>query len=390
MMLLGRLLGVTLVLLFIVNSSYAAPYFYFSGSTTGSTGNTYTIDVYGVTDGSTLTAAQTVISFNNSYLTAKSISILSSKCSFWAPADPSLGYGNTPTPYFYPTSNSNEVVLSCGFANPGYTSANATGDLIAKIRFTPSQQGSTSLSFNASETLFRYIGTTINPDTMSSFNITIFESTDSSTPTPTPTSTSSSSGSATPTPTASSSGSSGSSTTNQTTFTDDDLTFVEISVNDQSGSTTTSEDVTLEVVEEDDVIPNAPILEPRPPATPFVFTLLAGAGVGGATASAQDSGEVLAAQSLRELLIPGKSNADKTVVLINLISTITFLALLAVVIWRLITITKMNKLKSKHMKDLLASELAVLESKLGSANPDTVSQIKQEIDETVKKLNKEG
>lgn len=358
-------------------AALAAPYYYFVGTSEAGTGVTYTLDVYLVSLGSTVTAGQTVVQFDNTYLTAKSISILSSACTFWAPADPSLGYGNTPTPYFYPSSSSNKVVFSCGFSNPGYTSDDSTGDKIASIRFTPSTQGDTTLSFISANTLFRYIGSSVTPGTLSDFDLTVVEATVAPTPTSSPT----------PTPSASSSSSSSSDdsgTSNVTTITDEDLNFVEIGITNSSTGTN-DEGVTLEVVEEDNAIPNAPVLEPRPAATPFVFSLLNGGS--GDSGSSGDSGEVLAAQSLRELLIPGKSQADKTVVLINLISTITFLVLLAIVIWRLVTITRVNRLKSKHMKDVLASELAVFESKLGNANSEFTDQIREEIDQAVKKLN---
>lgn len=360
----------------------ANPYFYLTGATEASEDVTHTLDLYLVTDGDTVTAMQTVVDFDNSFLQAKSISILGSECSFWAPADPSLGYGNTPSPYFYPSSNSSRVVFSCGFSNPGYTSADSNGDLISKIRFTPLNQGNTSLSIDGGDTLLRYIGSTITVDSMSDFDLTIFESTDSSTPTATPTATPTSSSAS-----SSSDTSDGDSTTSDPqTLTEDDLNFVEIGINNNT-TTGTGEDVTLEIIEEDDTLPGVPNLEPRAPATPFVFSLLSD-GVGGGVE--EDLGDVLAAQSLRELLIPGKSSADKTVVLINLISTITFLVLLAVIIWRLVTITRMNRLKSQHMKELLSSELAVLESKLGAAeNPDTAAQIREEIDQAIKRLKDE-
>lgn len=371
----------------MASQGLAAPYYYFSGLTTTSENSTYTSSVYLVTDSDTITAAQTVIDFNSTYLRAKSVSILNSRCSFWAPADPSLGFGNTPAPYFYPSSNSNKVILSCGFSYPGYTSADADGDLIANIRFTPLNQGNTSLSFDSANTLFRYIGNSLSVDSMSSFNLTIFEST------PSPSASASGAPTAIPTPTASSSATSQPSSTPRSliqvtdTLTADDLNFVEIGLTESVNQTTLEgDDLTLEVIDEDDTIPNVPILEPRPNATPFIFNLLGGGE--GESSIGEDPGEVLAAQSLRELLIPGKSQADKTVVMINLISTLTFLALLAIVLWRLITITRVNRLKSRHMKDVLASELAVLQSKLAASNdPENNQKVKQEIEEALKKLN---
>ncbi len=148
----------------------------------------------------------------------------------------------------------------------------------------------------------------------------------------------------------------------------------------------TDEGITLTAVEEDNTIPGSGFLEPRPPATPFIISLLQNALGGGDTGQ---GGEVLAVQSLRELLIPGKSKADKTVVLVNLISFLTFIILLAIIIWRLIVITRMNKLKNRHMSDLLSSELSVLESKINLlGNKDNKDQLKQDLEETRAKITK--
>src|SRR5690606_3189090 len=93
----------------------------------------------------------------------------------------------------------------------------------------------------------------------------------------------------------------------------------------------------------DNSIPAPPELSPRPTITPFVDL-------------EEDNdeedlslGEVLSVQSLRELLLPGKSAADQRVVLVNLLSTIAFLVILTVLVWRLVMISRMNKIKNRHL-----------------------------------------
>lgn len=387
-------LAIFATFLFIVVPASAAPYFYFDGTASAVQNVNKTIEVYLYTDSQTLTAAETVISFDNNYLQASSISIIGSRCNFWTPADPASSYyiSGRATPHYYPypdasnpnfTSNTH-VAISCGFANPGYQSSGANGNIVARIILKPITLGSTSLSFLSPNTQFRYIGSSIAAGAMANFDLTVYESTSSgsssgstTTPTPSPTS----SGSATPTASTSSG--------NSDTLTEDELNFVEIGTNNNSVSTV-GDDISLEVVDEDDTVPAPPAnLAQRAAATPFIFSLLSGGGGAGGGAGGA-GGEVLAAQSLRELLIPGKSSADKTVVMINLISTLTFLALLAIVIWRLITITRMNRLKTKHMKDFLSSELAAIESKIGALdNPDSKNALKQNLNETMKKLSGE-
>lgn len=349
---------------------WANPYFFISGDSQAVQNTAQTWSVYLYTDSSTVTAAQTVVTFNTTYFTKSLVSTVSSRCNFWAPADPSLGYGNTVTPYFYST---NRVVISCGFSNPGYTSSSSAGDLIARFTLTPEASGASTFSF--SNTLVRYIGTTISPSTSPTYDVTVFESSEAA-----------AAATPTPTPTASSSGSSSSGSTasgSATTLTSDDLNFVEIGTSGVSSTTGSGNETALTAVDQDDTIPGPPNLSPRPKATPFVYKK-------GSESTPEEEGEVLSVQSLRELLIPGKSQADRTVVLVNLISTLTFLALLGIVIWRLITTSRMNRLKYRHLADMLSSELSVLESKLGAIDGGkALDSVKSDFDTALEKLTGE-
>lgn len=379
---------ICILFFFFVQSTLAAPYFYISTTPPSTIQWAPTVlDVYLYTDSQTLTAAQTVLGFDPTYLTGSSINITNSVCTFWAPADPSLGYGNTPSPFFY---QQNKAVLSCGFTNPGYTSTTAFGNRVARVVFQPILFGSTTLTFT--NTQFRYIGNIITPGTSPNYDLSIQYASQGAIPTPTPTP----DPNATPTPAPSATPFTAATpvpTHNYTTFGLDDLNFVDVNT---SGTSTTTSSTGLSsvsqvvtsgaagsVVERDNTIPPPPEnLDRRPSATPFLLSLLQGD-----TSFNQDSGDVLAAQSLRELLIPGKSQADKTVVMINLISTLTFVTLLAIVIWRLITVSRLNKLKSAHMKEMLTSELAALESKIGAiSDPDAQARLKQDLNQTVDKI----
>lgn len=403
----------------------AAPYFYVTGSNTTAGTADHQLSIYLDTDGQTLTAAETILNFENTYLQGKSISILNSRCSFWAPADPVLGYGTNPTPFFH---NNNKVVIACGFSSPGFTSTDSIGRLIARVTFTPLQTGTTTLSFNPTRTSYKFIANTVPGGALPGFGLTVTATgsatpNPSATPTPTPQYGCNQSCSVSsqcagslycglinsvglcrnvncpemdncicptpePTPTPASTPVPSSTNSPSQTLTADDLTFVEIGNN--SVSVNEGQDVTLTAIEQDDRIPDPPALEPRPKATPFLLSLLGG-GSSNQETQTNNNGEVLAAQSLRELLIPGQSKADKTLVLVNLISTLTFLTLLGIVIWRLITVSRINQLKSKHMKDLLASELASIESKVGSLDsPEGKESFKQNLDEVMKKITGEA
>jgi hypothetical protein len=347
----------------------ASPYFFVDGEVNPVQNTLETWSLYLHAD-STLTAAQTVLTFDPLYMTKSSLSNLSSRCSFWAPADPSLGYGNTVAPYFYST---NRVVLSCGFSNPGYVTGSGDGALIATFTLTPIASGSSSFSF--SNTLFRYIGNTIAPGISGDFDFTVYESSEAAAAAPTPT--------PTPNPNATSSGSTVS-TAPPTTITDSDLNFIEIGTRGRSGTTTglSGDTSDLLLVSEDDSIPAPGNLDPRAPATPFVLKK------GEKKPSEDNPGDVLSVQSLRELLIPGKSDADRTVVLINLISTLAFLTLLGILIWRLVTTSRLNKVKYQHLTEMLSSELSVLESKLGAmGNEDDTNSVKTDLEKALEDFN---
>ena len=95
-------------------------------------------------------------------------------------------------------------------------------------------------------------------------------------------------------------------------------------------------------------------------------------------------------QSIRDLLVPGKSQADKTVVLFNFISILTLLAIIAVVIWRLIMMRKTLKLRQEHIADIIAGEMATLETKLNVLDEKTgKQQFKTEFDQVMETIAKE-
>jgi len=335
----------------------AAPYFFITGDTRPIRGNDYFYEVKLNTNGQTLTAAQTVVNLNATYVEPVMVSTVFSRCSFFAPADPSLGYGNTGTPYFY---GGDQVVISCGFSNPGYVTANGSGDIVARFSITPTASASGSTSYTFSDTLFRYIGTTIAPGTSQTFNLTTFESTTSAYMSPTP-------------------------VTNPTPYRDslsaDDLNFISTGSSTTRTGASVATSAGLNAITSagslDNSIPAPPDLTPRPTATPYLFP----------TAKAQEpDGDVLSIQSLRELLLPGKSSADQTVVLINMISTFTFLIILTVLVWRLITISRMNKVKYSHLKEMMAGELSVLETKLSTDEGQKEYDISSRLEELRKEI----
>ncbi len=142
----------------------------------------------------------------------------------------------------------------------------------------------------------------------------------------------------------------------------------------------------LEVVEEDNTVPPPPgDITPRPPATPFPTPDPNAVGGGGG-----DDGEVLSVQSIRDLLIPGKSRADKNVVLFNFVSLLTLLTIIIVIIWRIIMLKRKNKLKQEHISDLINGELAALETKLSVLNEkDGAKSFQAEFEQTVDHIQQE-
>lgn len=350
----------------------AAPEFYITATDAkGVVGADKLLQIYLNTDSSTLNTIQTVLNYDSDYLSISntSLNIYGSRCSFWSPANPGIGDGSTTTPYVY---GSTQVIVACGFSGPNYyTSSDSTGDLILKTTFVPQATGTTTLSFTNTN-VWSGAGNVSTPSGSSDYDLTIYASTLSAYGT-----------AATPTPTTTT-------TTSVTTLTDSDLTFVEIGTT-TSSTTGTSDDVTLSVVEEDNTVPAPPAnLEKRPSATPFVFNLSQQSSSSQQeTEEKQKEGEVLAVQSLRELLIPGKSQADKTVVLVNLISLLTFIIILVIVIWRLVLLQKSNRLKTRHLQELISSEISMLQSKLSAAETEEGKvKLKQELDETLKKVSK--
>lgn len=351
----------------------ANPFFYLDGTDYAVQNARKSIPLYLDTDDSTLTAAQVVLNFSSAYLTGATISNLNSRCSFWAPADPSLGYGSTVSPYFY---QSNKAVIACGFSNPGYTTG-ANASLIATITFTPQASGSTTLSF--SNAMYRYIGSTIAPGASPNFPLEIYGSTESA---------QAAQPTATPTPPGPTTNIISIVTDPSDTLTGDDLNLVNVdgSGAGASGSTTPlSEGITLESIDDDNSIPPVPQLTPRDRISPFIRPSRS-------PGEKDEEGEVLSVSSLRELLIPGKSSADKTVVLVNFISTLTFLALLAIALWRMITVSRMNQVKYRHMQDMLAGELSVLQTKVGGLSAKKASdsledEIKQSFESLVNEVH---
>lgn len=363
------LLGLMLGHFWFAQPVLANPYFFITGTSSVTTGTNYEYLIKMHTDGNTVTAAQATLQIPSSYFSIVSFSISGSNCSLWTPANSAPPGENTTktTPYAY----NNNAVFTCGFSNPGINSADA---LIGKITLSPILAGSTNLSFATTSgyNKFYYIGTEITPGAMSDYTVSITgagqptatptptvtptpggpSNTPTPTATPTPTPTGSSGGGTTPTPT-SSSGSSSSSSSGGYALSSGDVTFVTLAPMPTTGSGVNDVPLEQEVVE-DNTVPSPPEMTPRPTPSPIPT----------AAPPSEDSGEVLAVQSIRELLIPGKSEADRTVVMINFISVLSLLSLMAIITWRLLTSNRAQKVKAAHLKEMVSGELAALESKL--------------------------
>ncbi len=364
------------------DKAYANPYFYIYGRTEVTSGTAERYELHLNTDGNQIGAMQAVVNFDSNYFTATSISIVNSQCSMWTPANSAPPGENLTkvTPYFY----NSKVVLTCGFTGSGY---NGSDGLIATVTLTPYKDGTTSLTF--SDSYFAFLGSTIVPGAMDPFTLTITgtaQPTVSPTAIPSVTPTVAPTPTATPTPTASASATPVPSPTpivNQTVLFDD-VTVVDVTDNftrtGSSGTTSTGSNSQLEVIEEDNTIPAPPPLSPRPNATPFVVAE-------NNLSEPSSQGEVMAVQGLRDLLIPGKSKADKTVVLINFISTLTFLILLAVAIWKMIMNSRSSKLKARYIEELISGELAALETKMEILKEKSGSdKFQSEFEETVSEI----
>jgi hypothetical protein len=372
-------------LLFRVPQVQALPYFFISGPETlckevaedcTSVNRTYQIRLN--TNGPTLTAAQAVVNFQAHLLSMVQISTIGSACSFWAPADPSLGFGNAATPYL---SGNNKLVFSCGFSNPGLNTGSYS-TIFANFTMRPLIEGYGQFSFT--DTQYRYIGQTITPGYSPPFNLEVLGSTIAATPypsaeptpTPVPTPTPEITPEPTPEPVPE--------LPPPDTLEPGDLNLVDITPGggQQPGTAPgTGPGGDLDVVDPDNQIPPPPDdMELRPKATPYVY-------LEGEQPLFPDDGEVLSLQSLRELLIPGRSQADRTLVAFNLFTTLTFISLMAVLVWRMVVSARANRLKYRHMNELIEGELAVLESKLaGSAGTAEAAGMERSLDDLKKEI----
>lgn len=347
----------------------AAPTFFINGTSSGYFKDITTWDLVLNTDGQLLTAAQVVVHFDSELFNQVRINNLNSRCSFWSPADPSLGYGNSVTPYFY---NGNSIVAACGFSNPGYiTASGMLGDRILSFSLEPYYLG--TATFTLTDAQFRFVDAVIAPGAMPSFDYVV-DSTQPATATPSPTP----APSPTPIP------------PTPTTLRASDLNLVSLSASRSGTRTANSLSTTPQLASpaavaqtlDDTIPPPPPNLEPRPPATPYPT-------VTENQITSANNGEVLSVQSLRELLIPGKSDADRRLVVFNLVAMLIFLILLAMLIWRLILTKRAHDLKIKHMNELIEGELSVIESKVQAvkAGQGTSEEVVKSLEELKRELD---
>jgi hypothetical protein len=274
---------------------------------------------------------------------------------------PEWGFANKASPYEF----EDKLYISCGFINPGYTTAGANGDKLATLTFYADTAGTGNLSFVDGTTKYYFNGATIATGTTPSYTVTVAEAIE-----------------ATPGP--------GVIPERATdSISEGDLNFVEVSGNGTRASTSTTTqtvsqstgtDGDLEVVEEDDAIPPPPANLPKRSIPESLLDRLRGRSSG----NASESGQVLSAQSLRELLIPGTSDADKRVVWINLVSLTLFILIVSFMIWRLIKMKRQSKMKSDHLTEMLAGELAAIESKMGG--PVKNQELSRELTDTIEQI----
>ena len=373
-------------------------------------------DVWLDTDGQTIDTFALGLSVDLTYFATPATTDIfveisqSNVCTFLAPADstfvPPGQDTTTNTPYF---ANSNAVIV-CGHGG------GISGSLVylGNILLDPVYPGSTTLDIHANSKVYS-LGTSTSL-TSSGLSLTITGDpqisntptpTDSPTPTPTgPTPTPTNTSTPTPTP-------SGPTNTPTPTYTPtnthtptptpsgptntptptsasssgdydlsaDDINFVTIApLPTPTPAPSAAIDETA-IVEEDNTVPTPAEITPRPTATPFPTP---------APVAEQDSGEVLAVQSIRELLIPGKSDADRKVVMFNFISIMIFLFIVALMVWRMMRINHVNKLKALHIEDVLTGELAALQTKLNAIdNKEEQQAFKDEFNQTVQNLIQE-
>ncbi|OGV92875.1 hypothetical protein A3B57_02740 [Microgenomates group bacterium RIFCSPLOWO2_01_FULL_47_10] len=363
--------------LLAVGSASANPYFYFDEGSNTVVNHTHSVGLFIVSDGTTLTAAQTIIDLPNTYVSYETLLVADypapspdpagtkPNC-FHSPLPPEWGLGAGKTSPYY-DEDTHKLYLSCGFTNPGYTTQGSTGDKIATLTFFADAVGTDTISLDSANTLFYYgaSGSTLGPAAQSAYTISILEAVE-------------------PTP---ATGEIPEKATDS--ISEGDLNFVDIATIGTSGTTVAAPTLPagssdLTVVEEDNTIPPPPAdlaLRDR------LESIINRIRNGNATSSA--AGEVLSLQSLRELLIPGKSDADRQVVVFNLISLLLFLIILSLITWRLISQNRTNKAKTRHMSDLLVAELATIESKLGNAREPGSKAGRESIEETIKQISDE-
>lgn len=361
-----QFLVILITILLLPKVVLAAPYFEVTGPLSIHKPNSYAYDIYLYPDSQAINVAQTVLNFDKNYLEADQISTLNSRCSFFSPADPLLGYGSTSTPYIY---NDEKAVIACGFANLGIVADTTTPQFIAKVTLSPIVTSNISTSLEFSDSLYKYIGQPVNAGLDQSLTLQVYFSTASANPTATPY----------PSPTP----------VNPRTITSDDLTFIDISTGSTRLATSSPVQSTtaispIPVVPLDDSIPTPGPLTGRPTLSPFKSVV----------ASASSQGDILSLRSLRELLIPGNSTADKTVVFINLLTTLAFLVILTFLLWRMFLLSRTNKLKISHMQQLIEGEIAMLLGKTQSQDPkvkeqveDRLEDLQENIDKTIKPNN---
>ena len=339
----------------------ANPYFYLAGNSYINVDTEQEYELRVNTDGYNIGALQTILTFNPNYFTHTQASILTENtiCDIFTYPNPgTTGVENKVTPYI---TNGNSLVVTCGIMGSGYNGSNG---LIAKLKFTSAATTNAS-EFAFSQSYFSYLGSPITPGAMSSYFVTIVQE---GSPTPTPTPNPAATLSATPAPTI--------------TTVLDDVTFIDVSQqfsdinefanavssiqridgvsfagSDDEGGFSLTDDA-IEFVDIDDTIPAPPAdIEMRPPATPYQIPEME-------LQEGQSIGQVMSVQNLRDLLLPGKTQADKTVVMINLISTIIFLIILAFVIAKMFLNRRQSQVKSKYINELITGELSVLETKI--------------------------
>jgi hypothetical protein len=363
------LLLVTAWRLLFPHSITAAPYFFFSGTSSGTFKELKAWDLMLNTNGQLLTAVQAVVSFDGELFNEVKVSNVQSRCSFWSPPDPSLGLGNGVTPFFI---NGEKIVVACGFSNPGYNTNNGVGDRILSFTLEPYYLGTST--FSISDVEMRFVDAVINPGISLDFEYAVISS-EAATPSPTPV--------PTPTPVP----------PTPTTLRASDLTTFNMLAS-RSGSTamnyagfpTGSDSAVPQASSLDDAIPPPPDnLEQRPPATPYP-------ALEQNQLTSADNGEVLSIQSLRELLIPGKSDADRRLVVFNLVIIIIFLILLAMLVWRLILAKRAHDLKIKHMNELIEGELSVIQGKVQAVDSGVGSSqdVMQSLEDLKRELDQEA